>query len=149
MGTTTLQRRSFLRAVIESAQTTGDVVAPWRGIGGYATQFATESDLLVELHAEWVRLLVSRLHQGRIVAARTPANVRDLYDEVRGKHPTLGAILDTHRANPALWEPTCREHAMLAKVAGLVPEGTLPELAGAVGRALVSQRVPMQRAASA
>src|SRR3954451_3046059 len=123
-GSTTMKRRSFMRAVLESAQTTGDRAAPWRGIGGFSTRCDSEEELLVELHGEWVRLLVARLHAGRVVAERTPGNVRDLYDEIRNAHPTLWEILDTHRANPALWEATAREHAMLARVAGLVPDGT-------------------------
>jgi hypothetical protein len=145
MGNTALQRRSFLRAVLESSQTTGDRTAPWRGIGGYATRFDSEDELLVELHREWVRLLVSRLHQRRIVAQRTPADVRDLYDQLREEHPTLRGILDAHRANPALWEPTSGEHAMVARVAGLAPDGTAEELGAAIGRTLVTQRIPVQR----
>jgi hypothetical protein len=147
-GGSALQRRSFLRAVLESAQTTGDRAAPWRGIGGFTARFDTEEELLVELHGEWVRLLVARLHAGMVVAQRTPGNVRDLYDEIRNAHPTLWEILDTHRANPALWEATAREHAMLARVAGLVPDGTAEELSAAIGRALVSQRIPAQRASA-
>ncbi len=145
MGTTTAERRSFLRAVVESAQITGDRTAPWRGIGGYAARFASEDEVIVELHAEWLRLLVARLHQGRVVPQRTPANVRDLYDQLSEEHPTLRGILDAHRANPVLWDPVAREHAMLAGVAGLVPDGTDEELAAAIGRSLVSQRIPVQR----
>src|SRR3954462_7514277 len=96
-GTTTVQRRSFMRAVLESAQTTGDRAAPWRGIGGFTARFDSEEELLGELHGEWVRLLVARLHAGRVVAQRTPGNVRDLYDEIREANPTLWGILDTHR----------------------------------------------------
>ena len=151
MGITTLQRRDFMRAVIAHAQTKGDAVAPWRALGrhlgGVEQNFDDEGDLLVELHREWLRRLVGRLHRGEIVAFRTVANVRDLYDEVSRDHPTLRRILDNHSANPALWEPTVREHAMLARIAGLVEEGTSTEDAAALGRAMVSQRIPVQRGA--
>ena len=151
MGITTVRRRDFMRAVLDQAQSKGDTVAPWRalGLGGVERHFDDEGDLLVELHREWLRLLVGRLHRGEIVAQRTVANVRDLYDEVCRDHPTLRRILDTHQADPALWEPTSREHAMLARIAGLVPEGMSTEDAADLGRAVVSQRLPVQRGALA
>jgi hypothetical protein len=151
MGITTVRRRDFMRAVLVQAQDRGDTVAPWRalGLGGVEQHFDDEADLLVELHREWLRVLVGRLHRGGIVAQRTVANVRDLYDEVCRDHPTLRRILDTHQANPALWEPTAREHAMLARIAGLVQEGTSTEDAADLGRAVVSQRIPVQRGAFA
>ena len=151
MGITTIGRRTFMRAVLQRAQDRNDHVAPWRAVGvapGTIHQhFDDEGDLLVELHREWLRLLVARLHRGEIVARRTPADVRDLYDEVCRVHPTLRRILDTHQANPALWEPTSREHAMLARIAGLAPEGMSTADAGDLGRALVTQRMPVQRGA--
>lgn len=138
-----------MRAVLVQARTQDDAVAPWRalGLGGIEQHFDDEGDLLVELHREWLRVLVGRLHRGEIVAQRTVANVRDLYDEMCEAHPTLRRILDTHQANPALWEPTSREHAMLARIAGLVPEGMSNEDAADIGRAVVNQRIPVQRGA--
>ena len=153
MAITTPQRRDYLRAVLAQARTSGDDVAPWRTVAGELgpvdQHFTDEGELLVELHQEWLRALVARLHRGEIVAQRTVSNVRDLYDEVAGTHPTLRRILDTHRANPVLWEATAREHAMLARIAGLVSLDTDSEDAAALGRALVSQRIPMQRGAYA
>ena len=145
MGTTTLHRRDVMRAVIESSRSTGDRVAPWDGLPGLGEHFDGEDDLLVEMHREWLRVLVGRLHRGEVVAQRTPANVRDLYDEMCATHPTLRGILDAHELNPALWEPTELEHAMLARIAGLAPEGTPSENAAALGRTLVKQRIPVQR----
>lgn len=155
MGITTLQRREFMRAVIAQAQDDRDAVSPWRGLvaagaaGQLGQYFDDEADLLVELHREWLRLLVGRLHRGEIVARRTGAEVRDLYDAACADHPTLRRILDNHRANPVLWEPVAREHAMLARIAGLAPEGTPQEDAADLGRALVTQRIPLQRPAVA
>lgn len=155
MGSTTIRRREVLRHLLAHAQASGDAVAPWQRAGKAAAQvegeavgaFEDESDLLVELHREWVRLLVARLHRGGIVAERTPANVRDVYDELSATHPTLRGVLDGHRTNPALREATAREHAMLARVSGLAPEGALGDRAAAVGLALLTQRVPMQHPA--
>ena len=149
MGITTLRRRDFMREVLVRARAHGDTTAPWRGLGpgGVEQHFDDEGDLLVELHREWLRVLVGRLHRGEIVAQRTVGDVRDLYDEVSRDHPTLRNILDTHQANPALWEPTSREHAMLARIAGLVAERMSTEDAADLGRALVSQRIPVQRGA--
>ena len=147
MGITTLRRRDFMRAVLSSAQTTGDKIAPWQRVGDVDLHFDDEADLLVELHREWLRLLVGRLHRGEIVSQRTAANVRDLYDEITSDNPTLRGILDAHVANPALWEPTAREHAMLARIAGLVPDEADAEHAAVLGRSLVTQRIPVQRGA--
>lgn len=144
---TTLMRRDFMRAVLQNARSTGDRIAPWTQVGDVARHFDDEADLLVELHREWLRVLVARLHRGEIVAQRTPANVRDLYDEVSQDHPTLRGILDAHEANPVLWEPTAREHAMIARIAGLAPDGTAGEDAAALGRTLITQRIPTQRSA--
>ncbi len=137
-----------MRAVLRNAQHTGDTVAPWREVSEVDEHFESSDDLLVELHLEWVRLLVARLHRGAVVPDRSPANVRDLYDEVSGEHRTLRRILDAHAANPVLWEHVAREHALLARIAGIAPEGTLGELAAASGRALLTQRLPAQRPAS-
>jgi hypothetical protein len=149
MGTTTARRRDVVRTVLRTARDTGDTVAPWRLVSAVQEHFEDADDLLVEMHAEWVRLLVARLHRGEVVAERTPTNVRDLYDEVCTRHRTLRRILDAHAANPALWEHTAREHAMLARIAGLAPEGSLGEIAAAAGRSLVTQRIPTQRSARA
>ena len=149
MGITTLRRRDFMRAVLNNARTTGDLVSPWHEVGDVASLFDDEDDLLVEMHREWLRLLVGRLHRGEIVASRTPVGVRDLYDELCEEHPTLRALLDSHEANPVLWEPTAREHAMLARIGGLAPDGTEPELAASRGRLLLTQRIPVQRGAFA
>lgn len=150
MGTTTTpRRRDYLRAVLTTAQATGDAVAPWQVLGDVEGHFVDEDDLLLELHGAWVRLLVGRLHRGRIVADRTPADVCDLYEELRAEHPTLRGILDAHGADPALREATAREHAMLARIAGLAPEGALDETAAGLGRSLVERRLPVQRAACA
>ena len=151
MGNTTVRRRDFMRAVLVRAQHNTEAVAPWRadGLGGIEQHFDDEGDLLVELHRESLRLLVGRLHRGEIVARRTVADVRDLYDEVCRDHPTLRRILDAHHAQPALWEPTAREHAMLARIAGLVPDGMTTQDAADLGRAVVTQRIPVQRGAFA
>ncbi len=145
MATLSLQRRTVLRDIVRNAQETGDAVAPWRRVAESEGHFVDEADVLLEVHREWVRALVARLHHREIVAERTPVKVRDLYDEVSKDHPTLRAILDANAAHPALWEPTAQEHALLARIAGLAPAGTLPEQAATVGRTLVTQRIPTQR----
>jgi hypothetical protein len=145
MPTLSLQRRTVMRDIVRNAQETGDTVAPWRHMEALDDQFVDETDILLEVHREWVRVLVARLHQREIVSERTPIRVRDLYDEVSTDHPTLRAILDANVAHPALWEPTAQEHALLARIANLAPAGTHPELAATIGRTLVSQRVPAQR----
>jgi hypothetical protein len=147
MGISTLRKRDVMRTVLDIARSNGDARAPWRQLDDVDRHFTDEADVLVELHREWVRLLLGRLHGGEIVAQRTPANVRDLYDELCEDHPTLRRILDANDANPALWDPTVREHAMLARIAGLAGEGTAAEDAAALGRALVHQRIPAQRGA--
>jgi hypothetical protein len=145
MPTLSLQRRTVMREIVRNAQETGDTVAPWRHLEDLEGHFVDEGDILLEVHREWVRVLVARLHQREIVAERTPVRVRDLYDEVSDDHPTLRGILDANAAHPALWEPTAQEHALLARIAGLAPTGTHPELAATIGRTLVSQRIPAQR----
>jgi hypothetical protein len=148
MGITTLRRRDYMRAVLESAKDTGDAAAPWTGVGDVSHHFDDEADLVVELHREWLRLLVARLHRGEIVAQRTAADVRDLYDQTCEDNPTLRRILDAHTANPVLWEPTAREHAMLARIAGLAGEDTAGEDAASLGRSLLASRgLPAQRPA--
>jgi hypothetical protein len=145
MPTLSLQRRTVMRDIVRNAQETGDTVAPWRQMGELDGHFVDEADILHEVHREWVRVLVARLHQREIVAERTPIRVRDLYDEVATDHPTLRSILDSNAAHPVLWEATAQEHSLLARIAGLAPAGTHPELAATIGRTLVSQRVPAQR----
>jgi hypothetical protein len=141
-----LQRRAVMREIVRTAQETGDTVAPWESVDSVDALFADAEEVLLEVHREWVRVLVSHLHRGEIVAERTAVDVRDLYDTVAAENPTLRSILDTHDLHPALWEPTAQEHALLARIAGLAPTGTHPENASTIGRTLVTQRIPMQRA---
>lgn len=131
-------RREYLRSVVRTAQRTGGAT-PWQSLGGARAHFATDGELLAGLHHEWLRLLVGRLHRGRIVSQRTPAEVSELYAELCVDHPTLRAILDTHASDPALDELTRREHAMLARVAGMAGEDSAPAQAAAAGRGLVPQ----------
>jgi hypothetical protein len=147
MGISTLRRRDVMRTVLDISRANGDARAPWREIDDVDKHFDDEAEVLVELHREWVRVLLGRLHGGQIVAQRTPANVRDLYDDLCAEHPTLRGILDANDANPALWDPTVREHAMLARIAGLADDRNTAEDAASLGRALVHQRIPVQRGA--
>ena len=153
MGVTTIQRRHALRTMLvraEASRTSGDAESPWASVSAVAgsdEHFDDEDDVLTELHQEWVRLLSTRLHRGQIVARRTALNVRDLYDELCAEHATMREILDAHTTHPALWEPTAREHGLLARIAGLVPDDAPWEQAATQGRALVTQRIPVQRAA--
>jgi hypothetical protein len=144
METTAIRRRDYIRAVVTVAQHSGSVT-PWRDLGDVEQHFVDEADLLTELHREWVRILVGRLHYGGLVSQRTPAQVREVYHEACREHPTLRSILEAHAAEPVLWEPTSREHAMVARVAGLVNAGGSVEEAAAVGRALVAYCMPTQR----
>ncbi len=112
-------RRAYLRALVGSAQRTGDAFAPWRHLGAVDAPFDGEGEILAELHREWLRVLVTRLHRHGIVAERTHAGVSAVYAEACADHPTLRRILDAHASAPALREPTRREHLMLARVAGL------------------------------
>src|SRR3954453_18663909 len=147
MGITTLRRRDVMRTVLHTAQVHGDARSPWEQLGGVGEHFDDEADLLVELHREWLRLLLGRLHGGQIVAQRSVSDVRALYVDLCEDHPTLRGILDANDANPALWDPTVREHAMLARIAGLAGEGTTVEDAASAGRSLVEHRIPVQRGA--
>jgi hypothetical protein len=146
MGATAISRRDYVRAVVAAAQERGSVT-PWRHLGDLERHFTGEADLLVELHREWVRILVGRLHYGGLVSQRTPGDVRQVYHQACQDHPTLRSILEAHAAEPVLWEPTAREHAMVARVAGLVNEGEPVEASAAVGGALVARRLPTQRLA--
>jgi acyl transferase domain-containing protein len=145
VGITTVQRRHALRIMLQRAAERTDDVTPWRADASVTDHFDGDEDLLLELHQEWVRLLSAQLHRGQIVAARTPVEVRAIYDDLCALHPTMRRLLDAHRAHPALWEPTAREHALLARIAGLVDDEHGWEVASARGRALVTQRIPAQR----
>lgn len=145
MGVTTIQRRYALRVMLAQAEQYSDDVTPWQADDVVEGHFDGEDDILAELHQEWVRALSARLHRGQIVASRTALNVRDIYDELCEEHPVMRRLLDAHEAHPALWEPTAREHSLLARIAGLLDDDTTPEVAAALGRALVSQRIPVQR----
>ena len=147
MDTTAISRRDYIRAVVTAAQVSGESVAPWRELGGLGDHFADEADLLVELHREWVRIVVGQLHHSGLVSQRTPIEVREVYQDTCRNHPTLRTILDAHAVEPALYRATTLELAMVARVAGLVNEGGPVEVAAAVGRALVAGEVPTQRLA--
>jgi hypothetical protein len=147
METTAIRRRDYVRAVVTAARHRGESVAPWRDLGDVEEHFSDEGELLCELHKEWVRLLVGHLHYGGMVSQRTPGQIREVYHQACRDHPTLRSILDAHAADPALWEPTAREHAMIARVAGLVNADVAVEEAAAVGRALVVRQLPVQRVA--
>lgn len=146
MDTTTIDRRQAIRAVLDRARTTTDEREPWRAVPEAILHFSDDADVLDALHREWLRALVSRLHGGEIVAERSPEAVRDLYEEIRADHPTMRRILEQHKSEPTLVEAVEREHAMLARLAGLVSDDTPQPLAAAVGRWLVEAPFPAQRA---
>src|SRR3954471_5804526 len=79
MDTTAISRRDYVRAVVTAAQHTGESATPWSALGDLRDHFADEGDLLVELHREWLRILVGQLHHGGLVSQRTPIHVRDVY----------------------------------------------------------------------
>lgn len=145
MSTTTIDRRQVIRAVLDRARATGDTVEPWRSVPETDHHFAGTDEVLDALHREWLRAVVARLHRGEIVAERSPHAVRELYAEIRAAHPTIRRILDEHASDPALTEAMQREHAMLARLSGLVPEHAPEHLAAAVGRWLLEGRFPFQR----
>jgi hypothetical protein len=131
--------------MLQRAADRTDDVTPWRADASVTDYFDGDEDVLVELHQEWVRLLSSRLHRGQIVASRPALEVRAIYDDLCEQHVTMRRILDAHGAHPALWEPTSREHGLLARIAGLADDEHGWEDASAQGRALVKQRIPAQR----
>jgi hypothetical protein len=131
--------------MLQQAADRADDVTPWRVDTAVTEHFDGEDDVLVELHQEWVRLLSAQLHRGQIVASRPALDVRGIYDGLCEAHPTMRRILDAHGAHPALWEPTAREHGLLARIAGLADDEHGWEDAAAQGRALVTQRIPAQR----
>ena len=78
--------------------------------------------------------------------ATPPADALSAIDDDRlAQHVTMRRSLDAHGAHPALWEPTSREHGLLARIAGLADDEHGWEDASAQGRALVKQRIPAQR----
>ncbi len=149
-GDTPASRRRFVAALLELARDSADTVAPWSSMDDYATHFGDESELIEELHREWSRVLVTHLHRVDDVAAHDATSVRAAYDAAAAEQPTLRALLDAQRAHPALWERTAQEHALLARTAGLVPDGTSLEDAAVAGRALLQERtIPGQRSSQA
>lgn len=133
-------QRSHLRAVLRQARE--DAVAlPTPG----RPEPTLSPEVLLGLHREWVRLLVGRLHRGGIVAARAAAEVRELYDEARSANPTLRRVLEAHADHPALADPVAGEHAMLARLGGLVPDAAPRSAAAAAGRTLLEEWMPGQR----
>lgn len=109
--------------------------------------FVDDDTRLLQLHHAWVRKLVARLHSRAIVPERPAADVRDIYRSAAAEMPELRDELDFAEDRPALAEPLRNEYSMLARIAGLAPEGTDSDLAAALGRALVLEFLPAQRTA--
>lgn len=161
----TARRRNLLRAIIAHAELTGDVATPWSLLPELGEHFRTDSEVLVALHGEWLRALVSQLHRGEIVPRRSPLSVQGIYADVAAANPALRAILDAHGDDKPLRAAARREYAMLARLAMPVgqPEPACPasspetadaEAAGSdsmasAALALLSSGLPFQRRATA
>ena len=116
--------------------------------GIYSRRPQVEGDSrLLQLHHTWVRRLVARLHSRAIVPERPAADVRDIYRAAAAELPELREELDFAEHQPELAEPLRNEYSMLARIAGLAPEGTDTEVAAEMGKALVFGFIPKQRAA--
>ncbi len=108
-------------------------------------QLVDDDTRLLQLHHAWIRKLVARLHSRSIVPERPAADVRDIYRAAAAELPELRSELDFAEDSPALVGPLRSEYSMLARIAGLAPDGTDSELAAALGKALVLGFIPEQR----
>ena len=110
-------------------------------------QFVDDDSRLLQLHHAWIRKLVASLHTRSIVPERPAADVRDSYRAAAAELPELREELDFAEDRPALADQLRSEYSMLARIAGLAPDGTDSELAAERGRALVMEYIPEQRLA--
>ena len=143
-------RRDFMRAVLSSAQTTGDRIAPWQRVGDVDVHFDDEADLLVELHREWLRLLVGRLHRGEVVPAahrrERPGPLRR--DLRRQPDPARHPRRARRQPGPVGAHRPGARHAGAHRRPG-ADQADSEQAARCSAATLVTQRIPLQRGASA
>jgi hypothetical protein len=106
-----------------------DHAASWRSVTGVWDAFTDEDDLLRAAQQTWFSSLGSAID----VAVETSdgdhvETVRGAYLSAAARHPGLRRMLDEHAYHPAIEISVRREHAMIARAAGVPSAEVIPGL---------------------
>ncbi|SFS68116.1 hypothetical protein [Saccharopolyspora flava] len=131
------QRQQALAEVLDNARR--DLSAAFETVPG---PFRDTDELLAALHHKWMLQLNGRVEVALTDTENAPHGdrveaVTTAWRRTARDNPGLRAALDVHADNPALREPTAREHRLLAIAAGLAEEHEPSHDAARVGRAFV------------
>lgn len=106
------RRNALLRRIDEAGS--------WRSVPGLWDAFRDEADLLQAAQTRWVTVL------GSAVDVAIETGEGDLHEDVRrayaaaaDRHPGLRRLLEENQHHPAVESSIRREHAMVARAAGV------------------------------
>lgn len=91
----------------------------WTSHPGIAAWFEDEADLLRAIQSRWFHVLVGCLDVAVETGEDLLNDVRDAYGRARHHHPGLWAILQEYAEHPAIAAAVRREHALIARAAGV------------------------------
>jgi hypothetical protein len=111
------KRQEMVRAVLETADRTGDFTRPWDRTPGVWTYYASETEILGDLNQEWHEALAGAIYGAM---KNGDGDVRDdialAYEQVTSRHLRLRLLLDGHSDHPAIAATLRKERAVLESV---------------------------------
>ncbi len=113
-------RSSVVNTIVTRAAAGASAAAAWTGVAGVWEHFEDETHLLRELQQRWFHALAANVDLAlEIGEGELADDVRNAYRSTVERHRGLRRILDECSQHPALVPLVRREHALLARAAGV------------------------------
>lgn len=113
-------RNSVVNTIVTRAAEGVSADSAWSGIAGVWDHFEDESHLLRELQQHWFHSLAASIDNTlEIGDGELVDDVRKAYRSTAARHHGLRRILDEYAKHPAIQPLVRREHALLARAAGV------------------------------
>ncbi len=113
-------RSSIVTTIVGRASEGAPAAHAWTGVAGVWDHFDDESHLLRELQQHWFHSLAASVDNAlELGDGELADDVRRAYRSTADRHRGLRRILDEYSKHPAIQPMVRREHALLARAAGV------------------------------
>lgn len=113
-------RSSVVNTIVTRVASGTSAATAWTGVAGVWDHFDDESHLLRELQRSWFHSLTASVDQALEMGQGSLADdVRRAYRAAADRHTGLRSIIDHYAAHPVMVPLIRREHALLARAAGV------------------------------
>ena len=123
------ERNSVVQTIVTRAADGVPARAAWDGVAGVWDHFDDESHLLRELQQHWFTSLAASVDNAiEMGEGNLTEDVRKAYGATAHRHRGLRRILDEYSHHPAIEPLVRREHALLARAAGVAHSDAVTSL---------------------